>query len=224
MKSKIIKIVINLITLLNIIIIFFIIYHLIINNKYSRSYIRELLDKNKNCTNYIVETQELIVETNEITTEKVTQYNNISKIEYLGNNVNSIIFNINNLKFFEDKYNNIKQYVYSENSTEILGNRIFIPYINDSNYNYKYIKNENFNNVGCIVVEFKNTKPTTDTEILFTYKLWIDKNNGFVLKEEEYNNDKLYKITNYKVNINCVTDSDIVLPDIDQYEFFEVAN
>lgn len=48
-------------------------------------------------------------------------------------------------------------------------------------------------------------------------KVWIDKSNFMVVREELYVDNKLFTVYNYKLELNSITDNDISKPDLTGY-------
>lgn len=73
-------------------------------------------------------------------------------------------------------------------------------YRDDSNYNYTYVGEEKINNIACYKFKYKQMLP--DTEEVY----WMDKNTGIIIRLEEYNDGKLFKVEECKYEINSVTE------------------
>lgn len=73
-------------------------------------------------------------------------------------------------------------------------------YRDDSNYNYTYVGEEIINNIECYKFKYKQMLP--DTEEIY----WMDKNTGIIIRLEEYNEGKLFKVEECKYEINSVTE------------------
>lgn len=228
MKKKIITI----LTIINICIIVIWLMHIIKNQMYSRKYIRELLEKNADCKNYIMEINH--IDHGEMQynyQQKITCKEDISKIEY--KNDNRIVWHAKNKIITEGNktitYINMPMAV-----SPLIDATHLIWQINSADCNYQYIKQEKYNEKECIVVELsykeiygytysidKETgerKEVEDEYTIKTYKYWIEKDTGIVLRELGFNqSDKLIKENIYTVQINCVTDKDIALPNTDDY-------
>ena len=80
MKQKNKQIIVNIITIINIVIIIIFMYNLSVNSKYSRKYIKELLEKGYNYKNYIIQVEKKITATNELETTKITQKEDARKV------------------------------------------------------------------------------------------------------------------------------------------------
>ncbi len=224
------QLIINLVTIINIIVIVSFIYCIYINNQYSRRKVYEILEKNINLLNYSIEIEDISVKEENNSTTKIIQKGDARKEENITDN--SVKWYSNN--FVIVKRINEKSY-YKEpiSITDINGNVIHsysttedkiypltsefksLNYINNSNIDYKYLKKETYNNQKCIVIKLtdRETNPINDI------KVWINLENGFVLKEEYYCGAELEKVVTYTTRINCVTDNEIEIPDLTEYTF-----
>lgn len=220
MKLKKLQLIINIITIINIIIIVIFIYNLFINNIYSRRYIKELFEKNYNYKNYIIEIEKISIDTNEMDITRITQKEDACKIEYI--NRNSTRWYANDIVIIDDKQNNIKQY--SNQSTQesltLLANQFEIYMYIDTAEEYEYIKKESYNGVECIVIELKNvyTIKEEGESKSYNYRFWMDIEKGFILKQEKYCEGILQEIVKYTVKECCVTDEDVKIPKLEEYE------
>lgn len=87
-------------------------------------------------------------------------------------------------------------------------------------YSYKYLGDMEYEGKNCAVAEYKSENNYID--------LFIDKESGFILKEERYKVENkikkgekraTYKIVEFK--LNQVTDEDILKPDITKYKVID---
>ncbi len=233
MKKKIITI----LTVINICIIVIWIFNIVQNQIYSRKYIRKLLEKNANCTNYIIEMNHFDYGEGEFNyQQKITCKDDVSKLERKKNrleSVDTIVWHTRNKIISKES----KMITYINNSMAVLPliDEMGLSWrINDAECNYKYIKQEKYNNKDCIVVELSykeiygytyhidneigERKKVEDEYTVKTYKYWIDKETGIILRELHFNqSDKLIEENIYTVQTNCVTDEDIALPNTDDY-------
>ena len=102
----------------------------------------------------------------------------------------------------------------------------------DSNITYKYIKEEEYNEIECIVIEIESKEKNISSQFSFGEKntdnfiktnmtIWISKKSGLVAKIEgnyETNtNEKKSKIVDYNLVLNNVTSDDIKEPSLTSY-------
>ena len=52
-------------------------------------------------------------------------------------------------------------------------------------------------------------------------KVWINLDNGFVIKEESYKDNILESIVTYKTEVNTVTSDIVEIPNLDEYTYIE---
>ncbi len=224
------QLIINVITIINIIAIIVFSYYLYINNQYSRGKVYEILEKNINNMNYSIEIEDNFIKEGKTSFMKIIQKENARKEENLTDQ--SIKWYANDfiiIKRTDDKvyYREEKQITdingnitHSYSTTDEKINKLIyefssLVYINNSDIDYKYLKKETYNNQKCIVIELTNIESYPITDI----KIWIDLESGFVLKEEYYCEKELERVIKYTTNINCVTDNEIKLPDLTEYSF-----
>lgn len=224
------QLIINVITIINIIAIIVFSYYLYINNQYSRGKVYEILEKNINNMNYSIEIEDNFIKEGKTSFMKIIQKENARKEENLTDQ--SIKWYANDfiiIKRTDDKvyYREEKQITdingnitHSYSTTDEKINKLIyefssLVYINNSDIDYKYLKKETYNNQKCIVIELTNIESYPITDI----KIWIDLESGFVLKEEYYCEKELERVIKYTTNINCVTDNEIKLPDLTEYTF-----
>ncbi len=85
---------------------------------------------------------------------------------------------------------------------------------NDSNYKYKFIRTEKYENVKCAVLKFTE-------ENLSEQVIWVDLQTGLILKKKVkiyYDNESTYEYEEYMENLlDCVTEKDVLKPDITEY-------
>ena len=220
------QLIINIITAIIIIIILILGYKIVVNNKYSQKYIKELVEINTNTSNYIIE--KCFIENESERVEKITQKEDCRKEKYT--DTGKVVIYANNLEINEsrktytetkiqsvDKDGNITEEPYT--TKEIIQMHPLknefnsYAYINSSN-EYKYLGKEKFNYKQCIKCKF----------ILYGESnyiiVWIDEETGFILKEEEYKEGQLNKTVIYNTSINIVDDKDIVIPKLDDYTYY----
>jgi len=95
---------------------------------------------------------------------------------------------------------------------------------------YSTKDNEIYDNKNCILIEIKkiyssdgwsfdeNLKEYDGKEII--YKIWMEKETGAVLKKETKCEDKKF-VTEYKYEFNCVTDEEMIEPNLTGYKIIE---
>ena len=230
MKNIKVQLIINIITITIAIIVIILAYYMITNSKYSRKFVKELIEKNGETHNYIIEIESNSINDTETTIQKITQKDDARKEENIKRE--TITWYANDfviIKDTEKTYSKLDGGIVDENGER---KKIYIPTseiisinplksefnsyadtYNDSNY--KFLKKENYNDIKCIVVEFSSVNEENKT------KAWIDLETGFVLKEEEYSGGILERTTKYKVEANVVTNEDIDLPNLDEYTYIE---
>ena len=227
MRKEKVQRIINTIVIVNVIIIFVLGYHLIINNKYSKKFIYELTEKNINNSNFILEKEENIIKEGQLNKTRITQKEDARREENLNNG--EIKWYANDLVIIKNSDEKI-YYRQKAGETDINGNTTYrymttkdiLAYStlrNDfkcvnfmmNSQNYKYLKKEKYNDTECIVVDIED----------YQAKVWINLETGFILKEELYLNGTLESITTYKVETNIVTDKEIDLPNLEEYIFID---
>lgn len=227
MRKEKVQRIINIIVIVNAIIIFVLVYHLIINNKYSKKFIYELTEKNINNDNFILEKEENIIKEGQSNKTRITQKEDARREENLNNG--EIKWYANDLVIMQNSDEKI-YYRQKAGETDINGNTTYrymttkdiLTYStlrNDfkcvnfmmNSQNYKYLKKEKYNDTECIVVDIED----------YQAKVWINLETGFILKEELYLNGTLESITTYKVETNIVTDKEIDLPNLEEYTFID---
>ena len=229
MKNKI-QIIINIFTIINIILILLLGYKMIINNKYSRKYVYELIEKNGNTNNYIIVKERYSFKYGEKEVEKIIQKENARRVEQYGDNYETMTLYANDFAIHMDErtYSKIKGQKVDENGNETdvivttkeiislhpLKNEFDnVPYIDSDGY--KYLNKEKYNGVNCIKIQLIKNE---ESYVI----MWIDMETGFVLKEEKYNNEGVLEcITTYKTNVNNVTDREIDFPDLNTYRYID---
>lgn len=228
MSKKIMQRIINIIVIINIIIILLLGYHMIINNKYSRKFIYELMEKNINSDNFILEKEENIVKDGKISKTRIIQKEDARREETLNNgkikwyaNDLVIIKNTDEKIYYkqkagEDDINGNTTYRYMTTKDVLtystLRNEFYCINFMMNSQDYKYLKKEKYNGTECIVIEF-------DKILDYDARIWIDLETGFTLKEELYLDGTLESITTYKVETDIVTDNEIGLPNLEEYKF-----
>ena len=220
MKQKNKQIIVNIITIINIVIIIIFMYNLSVNSRYSRKYIKELLEKGYNYKNYIIQIEKKLTSTNELEITKITQKEDARKVEYVNKKITK--WYLNDIVIVDDEQNNIRQYAIqsTQNSLNVLGEQFEIYMYIDNADEYKYIKKETYKDKKCIVFELKNVyKDTSEAEAKsYDCKYWIDNESGFILKQEKYCEGILEETTTYSVKECCVTNEDIKQPNIEEYK------
>ena len=108
MKQKNKQIIVNIITIINIVIIIIFMYNLSVNSRYSRKYIKELLEKGYNYKNYIIQIEKKLTSTNELEITKITQKEDARKVEYVNKKITK--WYLNDIVIVDDEQNNIRQY------------------------------------------------------------------------------------------------------------------
>lgn len=237
MSKKTIQLIVNIIVIINIIIIVIFGYHIMINNKYSRKKVNELLEKNIKNINYIMEIEDSFIREGRVEKEKIVQKENTRKEENMTNGY--VRWYTNDFTFVKSADRKV-YYKAKEEIMDLKGNvtyrdittkdvvneatfrndfRCFM-YI-DSNADYKYLRKETYNNVDCIVIEFIGVSADPINNTSTDVKVWIDLDTGFEIKEEHYCDGVLEREINYRVEINIVTDKEIDSPDIEEYTFIE---
>lgn len=217
MNKKRIQLIINIVVIINITIITIIIYNMIINNKYSEKFAYELMQKNLDINNFILEKEEItkeglinktrIIQNGEVCREEIDD-----EIRWYANDF--VIINRGNEKYYYkqkveslDENGNIS-YGYMTTKEEIWRHSlryILDPYSLTNSTKYKYLKKEKYNDMECIIIEINEKR------------IWIDTQTGFKLREEIYADGILECIKKYKVETNVVTDEIIALPNLEEY-------
>ena len=230
MKKKIITI----LTVINICIIVIWIFNIVQNQIFQRRDIRKLLQKNANCTNYIMELNHFDYGEGRFDyRQKITCKDDIFKVEYENKYSNNIDWHVENKIISEES--KMLMYINAPIAVSPLIDATgLIWQINSAEWDYKYIKQEKYKNKQCIVIELSDEdiygytyridnktgerKKVEDEYTVKTYKYWIEKDTGIVLRELHFNqSDKLIEENIYNVQANCVTDEDMILPDTDDY-------
>lgn len=228
------QLIINIITIINIIAILIFSYYLYINNKYSRSKIYALLEKNSNNINYSIEIEDSYIEENRTVFKKIIQKENARKEENINDKhvtwyTNDIVIvHTTGEKYYykepkeitDTNGNTTKGYSTTADHIRALRNEFNIFTYLNTDAEYKYLKKENFNNQKCIVIELTDNKANPPIDI----KAWINSNNGFIEKEELYFEGKLQRVVKYTIKVNCITDEEIGVPEITEYNFLNERN
>lgn len=216
-KDKKIQMVINIVTVINIIVIIILGYHLIVKSKYNVRYIESIAKKSMKYYNYMIEIESEELQTKEKYHTKIFQKENARREDIISENVTR--WNANDVHIFEDRTENRRVYSDWKTEQEILYNEIdWWKYVN--NENFKYIGNEKYNDLNCIVLYYEdaNIEYHSGENIWVSYKIWVDEETGSILKEEQYSEGKLIEVTKYNIQFNCVTDKEIDLPDLKNFE------
>lgn len=176
------------------------------NAKYSRADVITLIENGKNYNNYYCEYTKLDehiirkIKDNKmvVISNNMTVYTNYetNKQTIIQNNI-AIVSNLSNSKLS------------SLNKTYFAD----IDLINDSNYNYKYIKEENINGIDCIKIEL-----TSDS---IKYEIWISTSSGLPTKMI-YSTSASNVSTDFNLKLDCVTDSDVETPNLNNYTVKEM--
>ena len=176
------------------------------NNTHSLTFVKKVNQYSKNQTNYSVVISKNIDNTN--FTENIIFNNGIKKIIYkTGDNITDIRW------ITSDKIISEYSKIYVDSS--------FVPSDLDTldiylsgNYTYKFLREETYNNLKCIVSEFTNKNSNEKTVV------WIDIERKLLVKQEIYdNNNQLTQSFTYNITLNNVTDEDVKLPDLTNYTY-----
>lgn len=85
------------------------------------------------------------------------------------------------------------------------------------NYEYKYVKKGEIDNINCHVVELIEEDGGTN-------KFWIDEEKGTVLRMEDYDSlGELSATQEFKYTYNVVTEENIKRPDFSNYEGYTIS-
>lgn len=222
------QLIINIITVIASIIILILVYKMLINSKYSQRYIKELVDKNTDTTNYIIEKEKIFIRSETKNLEKIIQKSDGRKEEY--SSTGKIMIYANNLEINEsrktytevkvqeiDKDGKVNEKTYTTKEMVKLHplKNEFNSYIYIDSSKYEYLGKEKIDNTKCIKGKF--TLYEKSNYII----VWIDLKTGFIIKEEEYKEGKLDNIVTYNTKINIVTDQDIIIPKLEDYNYYE---
>ena len=225
MKNKK-QLIINIITITNVVIIAIFIYQMVTNSIYSRKFAKELIEKNGNTSNYILLKEKYQIEKDTKDIEKVVQMEDARKIIY--EDTDNIVLYYNNCEINEK----VKRYSTTKTNDNVKGeipittkdiismNPLKSQYesYNDiiSSYrDYKYLGKEKIDNTNCVVVQC-----TMDNKVDYI-KVWISLDSGFVIKEENYKDNILESIVTYKTEVNTVTSDIVGIPNLDEYTYIE---
>lgn len=225
MKNKK-QLIINIITITNVVIIAIFIYQMVTNSIYSRKFAKELIEKNGNTSNYILLKEKYQIEKDTKDIEKVVQMEDARKIIY--EDTDNIVLYYNNCEINEK----VKRYSTTKANDNVKGeipittkdiismNPLKSQYesYNDiiSSYrDYKYLGKEKIDNTNCVVVQC-----TMDNKVDYI-KVWISLDSGFVIKEENYKDNILESIVTYKTEVNTVTSDIVGIPNLDEYTYIE---
>ena len=225
MKNKK-QLIINIITITNVVIIAIFIYQMVTNSIYSRKFAKELIEKNGNTSNYILLKEKYQIEKDTKDIEKVVQMEDARKIIY--EDTDNIVLYYNNCEINEK----VKRYSTTKANDNVKGeipittkdiismNPVKSQYesYNDiiSSYrDYKYLGKEKIDNTNCVVVQC-----TMDNKVDYI-KVWISLDSGFVIKEENYKDNILESIVTYKTEVNTVTSDIVGIPNLDEYTYIE---
>ena len=225
MKNKK-QLIINIITITNVVIIAIFIYQMVTNSIYSRKFAKELIEKNGNTSNYILLKEKYQIEKDTKDIEKVVQMEDARKIIY--EDTDNIVLYYNNCEINEK----VKRYSTTKANDNVKGeipittkdiismNPLKSQYESYNNIissyrNYKYLGKEKIDNTNCVVVQC-----TMDNKVDYI-KVWISLDSGFVIKEENYKDNILESIVTYKTEVNTVTSDIVGIPNLDEYTYIE---
>lgn len=227
MKEKKIQLIINIVTIINIIIILILIYNMIISNKYSRKFVQELAEQNAQTFNYMMVKESYSIKDGTTSKVKVTQSENARIEEDLETGYTMLYYNDFRINQENKTYSEFIGHKVEEDGKETaikittqeviswhpLENEFeSFKHINFSP-GYKYIKTEEYNGAKCIVVEF------SFEEYGESVKVWFNLENGLIEKEENYKDETLESVVTYKTEINNVTDTELCIPDFEDYNY-----
>lgn len=225
MKNKK-QLIINIITIINVVIIAIFIYQMVTNSIYSRKFAKELIEKNGNTSNYILLKEKDQIEKDTKDIEKIVQMEDARKIIY--EDTDNIVLYYNDCEINEK----VKRYSTTKANDNVKGkipittkdiismNPLKSQYesyndIISSHRDYKYLGKEKIDNTNCVVVQC-----TMDNKVDYI-KVWISLDSGFVIKEENYKDNILESILTYKTEVNTVTSDIVEIPNLDEYTYIE---
>ncbi len=225
MKNKK-QLLINIITIINVVIIAIFIYQMVINSIYSRKFAKELIEKNGNTSNYILSKEKYLIEKDTTEIEKVVQMEDARKIIYEDTGKVMLYYNDCEINEKLKRYSKTKATDNGEEEILITTKEIISMNPLKSQYesynniissyrNYKYLGKEKIDSISCIIV-----KCTMDNKVDYI-KVWINLDNGFVIKEESYKDNILESIVTYKTEVNTVTSDIVEIPNLDEYTYIE---
>lgn len=216
------KVLITALTIINTCIIVIWIIYLVNSQIYSRKHIRELFESNSNCRNYIININYTDYINEDFSYQKtITCKDNICKEhseETTWYTKNRLIAEGPKVIIYNDEPGYIIFTLTNLQNMEM--------YINNSSFKYRFVKLEKYNGKQCIVVEFEREEEQS-SELEYEdktqkHRFWIDKETGVILKQIEFNKySEILREYEYTVEMNCVTDSDVILPDTDGYEVID---
>ena len=218
MNKKRIQLIINIAVIINITIITIIIYNMIMHNKYSEKFAYQLMQKNIDINNFILEKEEedvkrgIVTKTRIIQNGKTCREETDDEIRWYANDF-VIIKRENEKYYYKQKVENLDEnghisYSYMSTKDEIWRHSLRYIFNLDSlekSVKYKYLRKENYNGMECIIIDVDEKR------------IWIDTQTGFKLREEVYANGILEYIGKYKIETNVVTDEIIDLPNLEEY-------
>lgn len=176
------------------------------NNTHSLAFVKKVNQYSKNQTNYSAVISKNIDNTNFI--ENIIFNNGIKKIIYkTGDNITDIRW------ITSDKIISEYSKIYVDSSFVPSDLDILDIYLS-GNYTYKFLREETYNNLKCIVSEFTNKNSNEKTVV------WIDIERKLLVKQEIYdNNNQLTQSVTYNITLNNVTSEDVKLPDLTNYTY-----
>lgn len=179
------------------------------NNTHSYSNIERIAKQNLKYNNYMLTiTGDIYSENSTKIDKKVTRKGDIRKEEYIQRDGNKEIRWQTNDKIIVESSKMIIDSGFIKNDLDILSQYI------ENKDKYDYLKNEKYNDIECIVVQFTRQ----DSKAI----LWIDEEKGLVLREQHYNKDGNIDYEYfYDIELNTVSDEQVKLPNIDDYTYAE---
>ncbi|MCL2859772.1 MAG: hypothetical protein FWF46_04275 [Oscillospiraceae bacterium] len=187
----------------------------------SRSRVISLLQKTTTSNNLYAKMTTLSDNSNNVTESEFFKKDNLQLMKINSPIVNeTICTNTSNNEIIRIDNSSLIAVKTNPANMEKTVNYEYVPsYIMDTNTSFKYITQENFNNVKCVVAEFAYTDSSTGSAI--THKLWIDRNDGTVQKDErtEINpaNQTIKSVTTYETEFGVVNQSEVATPDLSNY-------
>ena len=202
------------------------------NNQSPKKEVEEIINNSKNITSYkckyhLLNGKEVI--------EKFK--NNILIVESVNENEENYIYyfdlnNNENIVINKDKKIALKNYVVSkkESILETQQQEVLRAVNNLKEDEFSINENIKYDNKNCIILEIKTVYDNEgwgfEEELGkyngkdMTYKIWIEKETGAILKNEFKCEDNEF-VMEYKYEFNCITDEEIKIPDITEYNIIE---
>lgn len=144
------------------------------------------------------------------TTEKIERKNNIKKMTYLreDGSVENTRW-ITKDKIFTEETKVIRDSNFISDDLDVLAQYI------SNNDKYEYLRNENYNNKECVVAKFSRQNGGKAI-------VWIDARRKVILKEERYNEKDMLQYEGiYDIELNCIQDNELKLPDTTDYTYIK---